>query len=296
MANAAGQKSSPKHSLNLPDLEQARSAVLNSLARLCNVRAVSLEEARGFTPQLFQLPAIQELIVISHSFGPGDPAASLPCRAACRNGAARPRPPAALQSSISICDASSVCCLLSLPWGVAQKRPFDVNALMELKRISDPQISPDGRWVTFTVQSVDVAANKKPTADLDRADRRRVAAADHARGRGQPARALVARFEAHRVHFGPRRIVADLDDGPGRRRCQAGHQSLDRSRRRDCFRPTARTFCSPARSIRIAAPTTPATRRASTRSNRARSRRGSTRSCSTGTGAPGRASGAATCW
>jgi dipeptidyl aminopeptidase/acylaminoacyl peptidase len=44
----------------------------------------------------------------------------------------------------------------------AQKRPFDVNAMMELKRIGDPQISPDGRWVTFTVQSVDVAANKKP--------------------------------------------------------------------------------------------------------------------------------------
>jgi dipeptidyl aminopeptidase/acylaminoacyl peptidase len=44
----------------------------------------------------------------------------------------------------------------------AQKRPFDVNSLMELKRMGDPQISPDGRWVSFSVQSVDVAANKKP--------------------------------------------------------------------------------------------------------------------------------------
>src|SRR3954468_21467945 len=44
----------------------------------------------------------------------------------------------------------------------AQKRPFDVNTMMELKRIGDPQISPDGRMVTFTVQTVDVAANKKP--------------------------------------------------------------------------------------------------------------------------------------
>ncbi len=44
----------------------------------------------------------------------------------------------------------------------AQKRPFDVNAMMELKRIGDPQISPDGKWVAFTVQTVDVAANKKP--------------------------------------------------------------------------------------------------------------------------------------
>src|ERR1019366_9067863 len=36
-------------------------------------------------------------------------------------------------------------------------------AMMELKRMSDPQISPDGRWVTFTVQTVDVAANTKPS-------------------------------------------------------------------------------------------------------------------------------------
>jgi dipeptidyl aminopeptidase/acylaminoacyl peptidase len=45
---------------------------------------------------------------------------------------------------------------------LAQKRAFDVNAMLELKRISDPQISPDGRTVVFTVQSVDVEANKKP--------------------------------------------------------------------------------------------------------------------------------------
>ena len=45
----------------------------------------------------------------------------------------------------------------------AQKRPFDANAMMELKRISDPQLSPDGKWVAFTVESVDVAANRKPS-------------------------------------------------------------------------------------------------------------------------------------
>jgi dipeptidyl aminopeptidase/acylaminoacyl peptidase len=52
--------------------------------------------------------------------------------------------------------------LLSAAMLLAQKRPFDVNALLELKRVGDPQISPDGRWVAFTVQTVDVAANKKP--------------------------------------------------------------------------------------------------------------------------------------
>ncbi len=44
----------------------------------------------------------------------------------------------------------------------AQKKPFDVNALLALKRVADPQISPDGKWVAFQVQTVDVAANKKP--------------------------------------------------------------------------------------------------------------------------------------
>src|SRR5436853_598266 len=44
----------------------------------------------------------------------------------------------------------------------AQKKPFDVDALLSLQRISDPQISPDGRMVAFTVQSIDVAANKRP--------------------------------------------------------------------------------------------------------------------------------------
>ena len=52
--------------------------------------------------------------------------------------------------------------LCSCAIAFAQKKPFDVNALLELKRIGDPQISPDGRWVAFTVQTVDLAANKKP--------------------------------------------------------------------------------------------------------------------------------------
>jgi dipeptidyl aminopeptidase/acylaminoacyl peptidase len=57
---------------------------------------------------------------------------------------------------------SIVVLLACASMGLAQKKAFDVNAMMELKRISDPQLSPDGKWVTFTVQSIDVAANKKP--------------------------------------------------------------------------------------------------------------------------------------
>src|SRR5689334_18155515 len=45
---------------------------------------------------------------------------------------------------------------------VAQKLPFDVQTLMKVARISDPQLAPDGRTVAFTVQTVDLDGNKKP--------------------------------------------------------------------------------------------------------------------------------------
>jgi dipeptidyl aminopeptidase/acylaminoacyl peptidase len=51
--------------------------------------------------------------------------------------------------------------LLSSPL-YPQQRPFDVQAMMQLARISDPQLSPDGRWVAFTVQTVDLDKNAKP--------------------------------------------------------------------------------------------------------------------------------------
>src|SRR5262245_239832 len=44
----------------------------------------------------------------------------------------------------------------------AAKLPFNAQAMMKIARVSDPQLSPDGRTVAFTVQTVDVDANKKP--------------------------------------------------------------------------------------------------------------------------------------
>lgn len=46
---------------------------------------------------------------------------------------------------------------------LAAKQPFTFDAMMKLSRISDPQLSPDGKLVAFTVQTVDFAANAKPT-------------------------------------------------------------------------------------------------------------------------------------
>lgn len=44
----------------------------------------------------------------------------------------------------------------------AQKLPFDASVLMKVSRVADPQLSPDGKTVAFTVTTVDTEANKKP--------------------------------------------------------------------------------------------------------------------------------------
>ena len=44
----------------------------------------------------------------------------------------------------------------------AQTERFDVYALLKVARVSDPQVSPDGKLVAFTVQRVDLESNKKP--------------------------------------------------------------------------------------------------------------------------------------
>ena len=54
------------------------------------------------------------------------------------------------------------CVLLAAAAVHAGSRPFDVNALLKIQRISEPQISPDGKQVAFTVQTVDVEQNTKP--------------------------------------------------------------------------------------------------------------------------------------
>jgi len=43
-----------------------------------------------------------------------------------------------------------------------QKQPFDVQTMLKLSRISEPVLSPDGRLVAFTVQTIDLDQNTKP--------------------------------------------------------------------------------------------------------------------------------------
>jgi Tol biopolymer transport system component len=44
----------------------------------------------------------------------------------------------------------------------AQRQTFDVQMMLSLSRVSEPALSPNGKQVAFTVQTVDVEKNIKP--------------------------------------------------------------------------------------------------------------------------------------
>ncbi|HTW57795.1 MAG TPA: S9 family peptidase [Terriglobales bacterium] len=50
---------------------------------------------------------------------------------------------------------------LALPAFAQAKHPFTFEDMMKLKRVGDPQVSPDGKWVIFSVVDVDLEANAK---------------------------------------------------------------------------------------------------------------------------------------
>src|SRR5438309_3892545 len=41
------------------------------------------------------------------------------------------------------------------------KHPFTFEDMMKLKRVGDPQVSPHGKWVIFSVVDIDLEANTK---------------------------------------------------------------------------------------------------------------------------------------
>ncbi len=54
--------------------------------------------------------------------------------------------------------------LTSLPLLFAQsKRPLELADMFKIQRVSDPAISPDGKWVAYTLATPNLAANKMST-------------------------------------------------------------------------------------------------------------------------------------
>jgi dipeptidyl aminopeptidase/acylaminoacyl peptidase len=50
---------------------------------------------------------------------------------------------------------------VALPALAQAKHPFTFDDMMKLKRVGDPQVSPDGKWVIFSVVDVNLEANTK---------------------------------------------------------------------------------------------------------------------------------------
>src|SRR5437870_8910829 len=48
-----------------------------------------------------------------------------------------------------------------LSFAQAQKHPFTFEDMMALKRVEEPEVSPDGKWVLFAAVDVDLKANTK---------------------------------------------------------------------------------------------------------------------------------------
>ena len=54
--------------------------------------------------------------------------------------------------------------LLFVPCALAQdKHAFSVDDMLAMDRISDPQVSPDGKWVAYNLRTTDLAANRGRT-------------------------------------------------------------------------------------------------------------------------------------
>src|SRR4051812_15279192 len=51
--------------------------------------------------------------------------------------------------------------LLLSSFSFAQKRPFTFEDMMALKRVGEPTISPNGKWVAFSATDVNLAENKR---------------------------------------------------------------------------------------------------------------------------------------
>jgi dipeptidyl aminopeptidase/acylaminoacyl peptidase len=54
-------------------------------------------------------------------------------------------------------------CCLAGPALAAETHPFGVHDMWAMKRISDPQVSPDGKWVLFNLRTTDFDANRGRT-------------------------------------------------------------------------------------------------------------------------------------
>jgi dipeptidyl aminopeptidase/acylaminoacyl peptidase len=94
-----------------------------------------------------------------------------------------------------------------LPLVQAQKHPFTFEDMMALKRVEEPEVSPDGKWVLFAAVDVDLKANTKTphvwVVSLDGAKAGSSTSQDHSRANDPVPVGMTASKE--------REIISDQD-------------------------------------------------------------------------------------
>src|SRR5579883_2575944 len=65
-----------------------------------------------------------------------------------------------MQHPLKLCVFSAVLSVAAMPLRAQQKRPITFHDLISVERVSEPAISPDGRWVAYTLAQPDLAANR----------------------------------------------------------------------------------------------------------------------------------------
>src|SRR2546423_3743307 len=63
----------------------------------------------------------------------------------------------------TIAAVSVVLALASVAHARQAAQSFTINELINVRRVSDPQVSPDGKWIAYTIADTDKAANKRTT-------------------------------------------------------------------------------------------------------------------------------------
>jgi len=53
--------------------------------------------------------------------------------------------------------------LLAVAASAADPHPFSIHDMLAMRRVSDPEVSPDGKWVLYTVRNTDLDANRGRT-------------------------------------------------------------------------------------------------------------------------------------
>ena len=159
-------------------------------------------------------------------------------------------------AAINLVLASSM--FAQTPSSAPQKHPFTFEDMMKLKRVGAPVPSPDGKWVVFDCEDVDLAANKKTShlwiVPASGGESRRLNPTTESRG----AAAVFSRRQAFDLDLESDRSDADLDVRFRSRSGRAGWQAASSHERSPLApmarfgRRTGRTSCSCQRFIPIA--------------------------------------------